>query len=195
LPKESLLGRLLNEHLHALWSAMPSASPLEANAMAEGLAGLVGACFGQASPQEDSPEIQAATLQTLRQFIARYFANPGLGADLLVAQFLISRAQLYRLFKPYGGVARYIQDLRLAWCLGELTHPANRQKRNFEIATRAGFTDESHFSRAFRQAYGVSPREARQGAALGTPLNLPTEGVVDRRYEDWLRQLGGGSIG
>lgn len=135
------------------------------------------------------------TFQTIRQFIARHFANPRLGSDLLMAHFQISRAQLYRLFKPYGGVARYIQDQRLAWCLGELTHPANRQMRSFAIATRAGFTDESHFSRAFRQTYGVSPREVRLGAALGTVLILPAEGVVDRRYEDWLRQLGGGSIG
>lgn len=47
LPRESPLGRLLNEHLHALWSATPNATPVEANAMAEGFAGLVGAYFGQ----------------------------------------------------------------------------------------------------------------------------------------------------
>jgi AraC-like DNA-binding protein len=34
-----------------------------------------------------------------------------------------------------------------------------------EICFRWGFNGSAHFSRAFRDQYGVSPREFRQGAA------------------------------
>ncbi|MFM8331569.1 MAG: helix-turn-helix domain-containing protein [Candidatus Methylumidiphilus sp.] len=193
LPKASPLGRLLSEHLFTLWAVTPKAAQAEANAMAEGAAGLAAAYFSQAAPAEDSAEIQAATRQAIRQFIARHFADPRLEPDFLAARFHISRAQLYRLFKPYGGVTRHIQEQRLAWCLAELSKPANRQRRIFDIAARAGFTDEAHFSRAFRQAYGISPKEARQGVA--TSLVLTVGGEVDRSYEDWLRKLGGVSLG
>jgi len=191
LPAQSALGRLLIGHLHALWAMAPEAALAEANAMAEGVAGLAAAYFGQSIPPEDVPEIQAALGMAIRQFIGRNFASPKLVPDFLIARFQISRAQLYRLFKPFGGVNRYIQDHRLAWCLTALTQPANRSRRISEIAASAGFTDEAHFSRAFRQAYGISPSAARQGAVVGRVLDLAADGPVDRRYEDWVRQLGG----
>ena len=57
----------------------------------------------------------------------------------------------------------------------------------YEIALRAGFSSETTFGRAFRQRYGVTPREVRyRGAA--SRHQTADEGP-DRRYEDWLHHL------
>lgn len=191
LPKESPLGRLLDEHLRALWRAAPKASAAEANTLAEGAAGLAAAYFGQLATPGEAPDIDAASLLTMRQYIASHLADRRLGPEVLAARFRISRAQVYRLFQPFGGVSRYIQAQRLAWCRAELAKPASRARRLLDIAHLAGFASESHFSRAFREAFGVSPSEWRGGFWPGGHSAPAADllGRVDRRYEEWLRSL------
>jgi AraC-like DNA-binding protein len=189
LPRESALGRLLNEHLHALWRASAESSPEEAGALALGVTGLVGAYFAHSIPPEDVPEIDAATGLVIRQYIARHFANPRLTPEFLAAHFQVSRAHLYRLFKPYGGVSEYIRDRRLDWSLMELSKPGRNQARIIDIALAAGFASESHFSRLFRQAYGITPKDARQGIKPVASPALGADGLLDQRHLDWLRTL------
>lgn len=190
LPRESVLGRLLNEHLSALWKASSKTSAEEAGALAQGVAGMISAYFAQVSPSEESPEVAAATCLSIRQYISQHFNNPRLTPEFLADRFRISRAHLYRLFKPYGGVSEYIKERRLIWCLAELGKPANKARRIIDIALAAGFTSETHFSRLFRQTFGITPKEARQGA---TPAISPTVGgydFIDWRHLEWLKTLG-----
>lgn len=190
LRRESPLARLLSEHLHALWNAAPASTPQEAQAMAEGVAALVASYFSQTFPPEDSPPIQAATASAIRQYIASHLTDAQLTPDRLAARFQVSRSQVYRMFEPFGGVARYVRDQRLKWCLAELSKPASRYSRIVDIAMAAGFTDEAHFCRLFRQAFGASPGEIRGGIAAGPRPAPGRDGPVDRSYEDWVRLLG-----
>lgn len=189
LPRESTLGRLLNQHLQALWKASAKVSAEEAGALAMGVTGLVGAYFTQSIPPEMVPEIDAATGLTIRQYIGRHFANPRLTPEFLAAHFQVSRAHLYRLFKPYGGVSEYIRDRRLDWSLAELAKPSSARHRIIDIAVAAGFTSEAHFSRVFRQAYGITPKDARQGIKPVVSSAPGADGTLDQRHLDWLRAL------
>lgn len=55
-------------------------------------------------------------------------------------------------------VATYVRRLRLEWAATELLHSA---KALSTIALQAGFADQSHFTRAFRERFGVTPRAYR----------------------------------
>lgn len=188
LPRESVPARLLNAHLDLLWQTCAHAAPDEADALGRGVAGMVSAYFAQLPLPEGAPEIEVATGLAIRQYIARHFADPRLTPEILARRFRISRAQLYRLFKPFGGVAGYIRERRLAWSLAELSRPA-RPQRIVDVALAAGFGSEAHFSRVFRQAFGLSPREAREEAGRAAPpAGRPHEGF-DPRIQEWLRQL------
>ena len=71
-----------------------------------------------------------------------------------------TRAQLFAAFRADGGVQAYVLTERLARAYAalsdvELAEPIGN------IAHRLGFSDASHLSRAFRQRYGMSPREYR----------------------------------
>ena len=83
------------------------------------------------------------------------------GVDKLARTFGLSRASLYRLFEPVGGVASYIRTRRLARARQELTAPGLEDRRIGPIAYRAGFQSIPAFNRAFRAAYGQTPRSTR----------------------------------
>jgi AraC family transcriptional regulator len=55
-------------------------------------------------------------------------------------------------------VGTYLRRLRLDWCADRLV---TTKIPLAEIALRAGFADQSHFTRTFRRYTGVTPRAYR----------------------------------
>jgi AraC-like DNA-binding protein len=109
-----------------------------------------------------------ATLFRARRFIAQNLRNPELTVPLIAAAVCVSEAHLSRLFRGEGqSVMRYVWDSRLALAAdmlrrggrGDKGHDRGRVQIS-DIAYRCGFSTPAHFSRAFRDRYGVSPREA-----------------------------------
>ena len=108
---------------------------------------------------------------TITRFIEANLASRELGIEKITRTFGLSRASLYRLFEPVGGVACYIRTRRLARARKELTAPGLQDRRIGPIAYRAGFQSIPAFNRAFRDAYGETPRNARKpegGPVLAT---------------------------
>ncbi len=97
----------------------------------------------------------------MRRLIEANVPEPDLGPEFLCQRLGMSRAKLYRLFKPIGGVGAYIQQRRLTRAYHALTDPAQAHLYVGMIATRCGFGSASVFSRAFRQAFGLSPTDLR----------------------------------
>ena len=67
---------------------------------------------------------------------------------------------LARTFKKYfrSTVGEYLRDLRLEWAMKRLSESEDSIA---EIATAAGFYDQSHFSHQFKQHTGFTPAEFR----------------------------------
>jgi AraC-like DNA-binding protein len=110
------------------------------------------------------PRAPDALRTLVRGFVDEHLADPALGPDGIAAAHHISRRQLDRLFADGDRtVAETIRDGRLERCRRDLRDPALAHASILEIATRWGFVSPAHFSRTFRAAYGVSPRELRCG--------------------------------
>jgi len=111
--------------------------------------------------------------------------------DTICAALRLSRSRLYQLFERFGGVSAYIQDRRLTRIHTVLV--AGQDNRlHFAIAQSFGFTDPSHFSRAFRAAYGVSPRDFRQRGQSDAARASRTGAASDDPLMTWLRTLTSG---
>jgi AraC-like DNA-binding protein len=65
-------------------------------------------------------------------------------------------------------VSEWIRRARLERCRRDLADPALAGETILALATRWGMPDGAHFSRLFRAAHGMSPREFR---ALGSGLS------------------------
>jgi AraC-like DNA-binding protein len=73
----------------------------------------------------------------------------------------LSRATLFRHFKPLGGVRNYIQQRRLSRALQAVADGESADARIGAIARRHGFSGDAVFSRAFRNLFGMSPSDVR----------------------------------
>nr|WP_246098027.1 helix-turn-helix transcriptional regulator [Streptomyces botrytidirepellens] len=64
-------------------------------------------------------------------------------------------------FTRWPSPAAWIRHRRLERCRLALANPRLNARPIQAIATRWGFTDPAHFSRLFRAAYGIPPRDHR----------------------------------
>ncbi|WP_293453511.1 AraC family transcriptional regulator [Phenylobacterium sp.] len=123
---------------------------------------------------EDSPAAlggagaaRAAHLHRVCQTIETLLSDPDLNLDRVAAADGISPRSLQKLFaSAHQNFSTYLRTRRLERCRLDLSSPICASLSISEICFRWGFNGSAHFSRAFKERYGVSPREFRR-AALG----------------------------
>ncbi|MEV7184994.1 helix-turn-helix domain-containing protein [Kitasatospora sp. NPDC093102] len=132
----------------------------------------------------EAPEAALATLARVKDHILRHLGDPGLSPERIAAAHHVSVRYLHKLFRFEGvTVARWIQRQRLEMSRRDLARPGAGRASVAAVAGRWGFVSASHFSRAFRAVYGVSPREWQACAGTGlTPaaVRLPPPGGEPR---------------
>lgn len=114
-----------------------------------------------------SVDAEDAYFMSAKEFIHSHAHLPQLSVRDVAEEVGISERHLSRIFASQdNSVGRYISDVRLDLAYKLLTGERSRGMTIGEIAQRAGFVHSSHFSRAFRGKYGMSPREARHTGDL-----------------------------
>ncbi|AOF93179.1 helix-turn-helix domain-containing protein [Sinorhizobium sp. RAC02] len=180
-------ARLIGSHLRALFEDLPDITQADAPTIVTATANLVTNLVGPkiTERQQSGPTVRGAVIMQIRRYIEQHTAMADLGPDHLCKMFGLSRASLYRLFEPIGGVTDYIRTRRLRAAFDMLTN--DRKRGVGEIAYACGFADISAFSRAFRNQFGMSPSEVRDMGDRG-PLSLgPAEKQSATSVHDWLR--------
>jgi len=104
----------------------------------------------------------------VRAFIESHLGDPELTPAAVAAAHHISLRYLHKLFEPeVHGVAGLIRQRRLERCRHDLLDPSQTDRPVAGIAARWGFSSAAHFSRVFREAYGLPPAEFRRAIRLG----------------------------
>ncbi|WP_239335712.1 helix-turn-helix domain-containing protein [Frankia sp. CiP3] len=105
----------------------------------------------------------------IRSFIQQRLGEAQLTPSSIAAAHHISTSQLHRIFQQQDlTVSAWIRSERLERCRHDLTDPALHATPIHVIAARWGFSYPADFSRAFRAAYGISPRDYRHTALHNT---------------------------
>jgi AraC-like DNA-binding protein len=114
--------------------------------------------------------LQRSLLVRVKDYIDRRLADPTLGPAEIAAAVNISPRYLHQLFTgEHRSVGQYVRGLRLERCRRDLLDPRLADQSVAAIAFGWGFGDLSGFNRAFRAAFGATPREVRaqrSGGAL-----------------------------
>jgi AraC-like DNA-binding protein len=110
-----------------------------------------------------------ALLASVQSFIDRRLADPELSPSKIAAANHISLRYLHKLFETQETtVARWVRQRRLERCRRDLLDPALGHWSVSAIGARWGLMNATHFSRAFRAAYGMPPTAYRRGEASAT---------------------------
>ncbi|MFD5739100.1 helix-turn-helix domain-containing protein [Streptomyces massasporeus] len=181
-------ARLAREagHLDAVAGRQFAATALDLLAL------LINERSGRFAPR--GPETAAATLVRLKDHILRHLADPGLAPPGIAAAHFMSVRYLHKLFQAEGvTVGEWIRTQRLERCRRDLLRSPDRGHGVAAVARRWGFTSPSHFSRAFRAAYGMTPREWQthglSGAGTGDMAGV---GATDTATDTAERERPGG---
>jgi AraC-like DNA-binding protein len=176
LPGHAGIGALLTEFLVRLTADAGHYRPSDGPRLGTVLLDLVTAFLAHRLDADAAlpPERRQRVLMLrIQAFIYRHLADPELSPSAIAAAHNISTRMLHRLFQTQGStVSGWIRARRLDRCRRDLVDPMHGHRPIHVIAARWGFTDAAHFSRAFRAAYGLSPREYRglhRRAASGSP--------------------------
>ncbi len=109
--------------------------------------------------------LRASRLAGIKADIAAHLPRPDLSIGTVAARHGISPQYVRRLFNAEGTTfGDYVRELRLARVRRLIAQPALRDRSIATLAYEAGFGDLSHFNRAFRQRFGVTPSDVRAAA-------------------------------
>ena len=174
LPVTSSVGRFLADAFLALRKQMPDIRQHEATMLAQGFCGLLrGILLEEHTEQSDHRQFLAARRLEIRSYVERHLADADLSVERICREFGASRSSIYRDFAEVGGVKHYITERRLDRIFYQLHCATPSRGLVSELARRWGFEDAGHFSRLFRQRFGVPPsafiekRRSEHMSALG----------------------------
>lgn len=158
----SPLTRMILDQLLVLCQRMPHMPASEAAETVRTCAHLILAAFGKG--QAPSGRSRAAARAALQSQVHRYIQanlhNADLSPQTILQRFALPRPTMYRMFESEGGLATYIRHCRLWEAAAELVRRPDMAV--VEVGYGLGFNSAPDFTRAFRRAFGMAPRDFRQ---------------------------------
>ncbi|RDK00120.1 helix-turn-helix domain-containing protein [Paraburkholderia lacunae] len=118
--------------------------------------------------EPSSTKLKRYNEKRIKSYVRENLADSGLTVAKIAEALDMSVSSLYRAFEGQAAsVAEMIWQERLTAARTALQDRSCAGKSIKEIAFDWGFSDPAHFSRAFRQHFGTTPREFRTAALLG----------------------------
>ncbi|MEU1181132.1 helix-turn-helix domain-containing protein [Streptomyces sp. NPDC005820] len=159
----SLLSPLLADLARAAAEARPQVGEMLAWNAVNLLSTLAVEQLGARTPDPESTRSPALT--RVLEYVELHLTEPELSPEGIARAHHFSVRYLHKLFKDEGTtVGRWILRRRLDECRRDLMRHGRGSRTIAAVAARWGFLSATHFSRVFRAAYGMSPREWRDTA-------------------------------
>ena len=118
---------------------------------------LVATCL-QAQIPRPLTRARKKLLTDIKIYIESSLEDPDLNPTTIAKHFNISTRYLHLLFEDMDiSVSRWIQRKRLEQCRRDLLRINRYKPKVTEVAFQWGFNDSAHFSRVFKEFYGLSP--------------------------------------
>lgn len=157
---------LASSFLRNLASTADQLEPRAAERMATVAIDLVAASIAEKLAVE-FPKSMRGTLvvERAKSFISANLCDPGIGPNEVASAVGVSLRHLQNLFREDGhNVAAWIWRQRLELSARRIADRACSHLTLGQLAFECGFADQAHFSRRFRDHFGLSPRDYRHAA-------------------------------
>lgn len=181
-------NRLLAAHLIGMRERSTTLTEAEIPDVVERTVEFLTVLFGssRAANLIDAPLLDTSYVALAEQAIRNNLASPNLSPETIANEIGVSRATLYRIFAPYGGIMRSVQERRLLAIRAALSDPLET-RRLTKLAADFGFSGKVHFSRSFRARFGITASEFRaEQVAIAEKASQTGLDVLDW----WWKRLG-----
>ena len=151
---------LVRHHLSALANSGLEAHEVEM--LTDNLCNLLALSTAPRGPADD--RAAATQAEAIMAYCQARLGNADLNPRAVAAHFGISLRTLHLRFEETGiSFGRWLLERRLQACHQALSDVAHADRTISDIAFAFGFSDLSHFSKAFRARFGETPRDLRKG--------------------------------
>ncbi len=117
--------------------------------------------FATTRPQHyELSRSRSFVLHQIKSFVEHHLTDPDLTPHVIAQAVQCTPRYINMLLQEENtSLMRYVLSRRLKHCYDALVASNNQHQRISDIAFQWGFNDISHFSRAFKQAFGVTATE------------------------------------
>lgn len=170
VPGQDAAGHLLISMVATLHADVGRLLPSSALGVSEAITSMVAAGL-RGLPNANV--VKASSLRTyhlsrIKAYVQDHLRDPELSVHSIAHALQLSPDHLSRLFRTEPvPLSRWIWKQRLDACRRDLADPRWREHGISDVAFSWGFNTAAHFSRSFREEYGISPREWRHGVLPG----------------------------
>lgn len=165
VPGTCAAGNLLLTMIDTLHRDIDRLHPSSAIGVSEGITSIIAAGLRSlpgANTQRPT-QLSAYHVARVKAFVMERLRDPELSISAIAAAMRMSADHLSRLFRGEPvPLSRWIWQQRLEACRRDLCDPRLAHQSVSEIAFSWGFNDATHFSRSFKEQFGLSPRDWKQ---------------------------------
>ena len=162
------MGKLALEFMVSAFNEIPLISPEAEWEIAAAISNLMRLTMLDASDIPTEVSLRQVWRDRIKSYILSHLRDPDLSIGQIASALNCTKRYVHKMFQPEGAsVSEWILRTRLARCREDLRNPARSRASITEIAYSWGFNSPAHFSRAFKEAFEVSPRFFRNDAEAG----------------------------
>jgi AraC-like DNA-binding protein len=165
IPRDLAAFRLLRDYIGVLDRQETLTTPGLCRAVSAHVYDLVALAIGaspDAAEQARRNGLAAAALHDIKSDIEASLRRPDLTVGMIAGRRGLSVRRVQRLFEATGQTfSAFLMERRLSLANAMLRDPRHRRQPIAAIVFECGFGDVSHFNRAFRRAYGMTPSDVR----------------------------------
>jgi AraC family transcriptional regulator, positive regulator of tynA and feaB len=165
MPGASGLSGIVSQLIRSCWSQyLSGGDPLLGTRLTENILDLLATSYAEVyAGVIDASSVMKTRRLLIRRFIEDHLHDPDLSVQSLAAAFRCTPAYVHKLFKAEDEtVGRYILRRRLECAARLVRDPMHRGVQLSAIAFRVGFKNSTHFGRAFKERFGMTPGELRR---------------------------------
>jgi AraC-like DNA-binding protein len=168
-PGTGLLLKVASD-LHQAASRMEA--PVPVHFLCGFLSMLAGTLECQRPPENGRPHrLSRFHLERIKNHLRLHLMDADLSAKSVALALGLSVSHVHRVFAHEGcTVSEWLWRERLDGCAADLSRAAEAHRSVGEIALSWGFNNLSHFSRAFKNRFGLCPKDWRKQAPWRKPL-------------------------
>ncbi|MFE5709022.1 helix-turn-helix domain-containing protein [Rhodococcus koreensis] len=157
------VGTLVSPFLRNLHGTAMTQSVTSSRDLEDGVINLLESALHTETSTPTTAVTESTLLTQAKGFIETHLGDIALGTTMVATHHHVSTRHLQKTFEEDGAtVAGWIRHRRLEKCRRDLADPALRSENIGTICARFGLVNSSHFSKLFKETYGISPRAFRE---------------------------------